>query len=374
MTLTPGLGPVFIRRLLDGLGSASAALRASAAEINRASRCGPDRAARFVVEFEGAKALADDELALAAGLGVTIVARGAEGYSPLLAELPDAPPLLYVKGRLDAAEDRYAVAVVGSRKCSQYGIEQAARFGGVLAGAGLTVVSGGARGIDSAAHRGAVQAQGRTIAVLGCGLAECYPPENRELFDRIAAQGAVVSELPLRTSPKPENFPARNRIISGLSLGVLVIEAGERSGALITARLAAAEHGREVMVLPGRVDSPASRGSLALLKDGGGALVTDPGDVIQTLAAPGHHVHRGTHEARYAPADGPPGEGELFAPSAAGHGARERVLVALAEPKTIDELSVETGLDVGALRATLTMLEVQRAVVREGSRLRRSHK
>lgn len=331
--MTPGLGPVFIRRLLDAFESPADALAAAPAAIHQATRCGKDRAARFAAEIRATEALADAELALAASLNVAVVALGDSGYPPLLAQLPDAPPLLYVRGRLDAQADRYAVAIVGSRHCSQYGLEQAARFGGVLASAGLTVVSGGARGIDAAAHQGALRGQGRTVAVLGCGLAECYPPENTGLFDAIAAAGVVVSELPLRTAPKPENFPARNRIISGLSLGVLVIEAGQRSGALITARLAGEDHGREVMVLPGRVDSPACRGSLDLLKKGGAALVTDPGDVIHLLAAPGHHVHTGSHAHRY-----PASEASLFAGDETGPARNDehaRILAALAEPKTL---------------------------------------
>jgi DNA processing protein len=213
------------------------------------------------------------------------------------------------------------------------------------------------------------------MAVLGCGLGHCYPPENAELFEKIAASGAVVSELPLNAPPHSDNFPSRNRIISGLSLGVLVIEAGHRSGALITARLAVEDHGREVMALPGRVDSQTCRGSLDLIKKGGAALVTDPGDVINALEGCAHHQHRGTHSARYAPAQ------DLFvqteaepkpqsvAPVSQAHKA---ILDALAEPLTVDQLSAATGFEVGRLRTEITLLEVQRRVVREGPRLRRS--
>jgi DNA processing protein len=377
LTLTPGLGPVLIARLLERFGSASEACRTSAAMLQTIQGIGSGRSADLVRGLAASEALAQAELASADKMGVHIVARVTDEYPPLLAEIPDPPPLLYVKGKLDPqGPDRYSVAIVGSRECSAYGIEQAQRFGGILARAGLTIVSGGARGIDTASHRGALLSGGRTIAVLGCGLGHCYPPENAELFDKIASSGAVVSELPLNTAPHSDNFPSRNRIISGLSLGVLVIEAGHRSGALITARLAAEDHGREVMALPGRVDSSTCRGSLELIKKGGAALVTDPGDVINVLEGCAHHQHRGTHRARYAPAT------DLFTqpqaePKPAGltpvSESHKAILEALEEPLTLDQLSVATRFEIGRLRTEITVLEVQRRVAREGPRLRRTH-
>ncbi|NUQ68407.1 MAG: DNA-protecting protein DprA [Phycisphaerales bacterium] len=373
LTLVHGLGPVGIRRLIEVFGSAQAALGASPALIHQATRCGKNRSSGMAQGIRESEDLAKAELDLAEKLGVSIHTRADEGFPELLAPLPDAPVLLYVRGRLDAKADRYPIAMVGSRHCSQYGLEQAARFASVLAASGLTVVSGGARGIDSSAHRGALAAPGRTIAVLGCGLAHCYPEENAGLFSQIAEAGAVISELPLNVAPKPENFPARNRIISGLSLGVLVIEAGERSGALITARLAAEDHGREVMALPGRVDSTTCRGSLRLLRDGGASIVLEPGDVLSLLETPGRHAHAGTHASRYSGAhvEAQDESQSLFgrAPNGEQGTIAERVLAALIEPKTVDELSRETGVEAGSLRATLTVLEIQRAVVREGSRL-----
>jgi DNA processing protein len=225
----------------------------------------------------------EEELALAEKHGVKVVCREDPDYPKALAHLPDPPPVLYVLGELLAA-DAVALAVVGSRRCTHYGLEQAERFGGLLGRAGLTVVSGGARGIDAAAHRGALAAAGRTVAVMGCGLATLYPPENRELFRQVLTQrrGAILSELPMRTSVLGGNFPTRNRLISGLSLGVLVVEAARRSGSLITAR-AAIEQGREVFALPGRVDSPFSQGSNALIAKGEAALVQDLQDILDAL-------------------------------------------------------------------------------------------
>ncbi|MEK6701242.1 MAG: DNA-processing protein DprA, partial [Planctomycetota bacterium] len=327
--------------------------------------------------------LAEKELELAASMGVAILCRGTPGYPPLMAPLPSAPPILYVKGTPAWSEstgpDRFALAIVGSRRCSAYGLEQADRFGGAMGLAGITVVSGGAMGIDTGAHRGALRAGGRTIAVLGCGLCHDYPPENAELFAKIAAgRGAIVSELPLQTPPSPENFPSRNRIISGLSLGVFVIEAAERSGALITARVAVEDHGREVFALAGRVDSPSSRGTLELIKSGGAALVTEPGDIIQSLETPARHLDSGTHSARYlSPSSDGSGQSKsaqaespaLFEPQIA---PSDPILAALSSSMTIDQLADTTALPMQELRARLTLLELQRKVKRAGPRFDRS--
>ena len=375
LTLTPGLGPVLIARLLAAFGSARGVLGASARELERVKGIDAAKSVGFGRGMKESDALVDGELAHAARLGVTLVPKGDPRYPPLLATISDAPPLLYVRGRLSPADlDRYCVAIVGSRECTAYGIEQAERFAGVLAGAGLTVVSGGARGIDTAAHRGALRAGGRTVAILGCGLAECYPPENAALFDSISRDGwpggAVVSELPLRTPPGAENFPARNRLISGMCLGVVVIEAGKRSGSLITARLAAEDHGREVMAVPGRVDSPASQGTLELLKLGGAALVANPGDVLELLETPARHSFDGTHADRYADPARPP---ELFDRAGAAAGpvtdGQRAILAALAEPRTLDELARATGLSPAIVRSELTVLEIQRRVNRQGAKI-----
>lgn len=410
LTLTPGLGPILIARLLAACGSPGAVLAADPAALRSVRGIGPERAAAIAKGFRESAALAEAEVAAAHAAGAHLLAIGSPAYPPLLAQLPDAPPLLYVRGQIahsaplpppaapaqPPAEplDRYTIALVGSRSCTPYGVEQAERFAGALAAAGLTIISGGARGIDTAAHRAALRAGGRTIAVLGCGLAHAYPPDNQPLFDQIAdGRGAVVSELPMATHPSSENFPARNRIISGLALGVIVVEAGRGSGALITAKAAAEEHGREVFAVPGRVDSPASAGTLDLLKLGGAQLVTEPADVLAALETPARHLHGETHAARYttstapdtshlfAGSPGAPPQPEPSSPTTANKGAartlgltptQRAIVAALDNPLTIDELAAVLGATPAALRADATILEIRRCVKREGSRLARA--
>jgi DNA processing protein len=356
------------------------------------------------------EARADKELARAADLGVRIIACDDEQFPSLLAPLPDAPALLYIKGELQPATDRFGVAIVGSRACTQYGLEQAGRFARALAQSGLTVVSGGARGVDTAAHRAALDVGARTIVVLGCGIDYTYPPENVDLFKRVASQGLVVSELPIGTAPAAENFPGRNRIIAGLSLGVLVIEAARGSGSLITAKDAVERYGREAMALPGRVDSPASQGSLDLIKQGGAAMVLDPGDCIKALEAPARQQLAGTLASKAAalhalaqhaqtsqrqstpsqppelfeaqPVDGTQRASQTPKPapqptpqsgaSALPLSATARTLLgALGVPQTLDQLALSTGLSPSALRAELTLLEVSKRVRRKGDKVER---
>lgn len=387
LTMAPGLGPILIDRLLAKFSTASRICEASQAELRIVEGIGPGRARAFVESFATSRPGALAELDRASQMGIQIVAKNGPGYPDLLAPLPDAPAILYIRGEIRAADlDRYRVAMVGSRACTSYGLEQSRRFAGFLARAGMTIVSGGARGIDSAAHRAALDAGGRSLAVLGCGLAKCYPPENEALFADIARAGAVVSELPLDTPPNAENFPARNRIISGLSLGVLVIEAGLKSGALITARQAAEDHGRDVMALPGRVDSKASEGSLELLKSGGAALVTDPADVIACLDSATRHLARGTHAARYTPTAANASEaGSLFESSppeappnttsvtpALNDPLGAQILEALDTPRTPEDLARRLELEMPRLRAHLTLMEMRRQVVRKGSSIDRA--
>lgn len=282
LSLTAGIGPILAGRIVHAAGGAEAACAADVHLLNNVEGIGLAKSRLIATALRQAEREVDRELQLAESQKFSIVCPDDESYPPLLRTIPDPPTILYVRGSLEP-RDLHALAIVGSRKCSLYGREQAERFGSLLAGTGITVVSGGARGVDSAAHRGALaHAQGRTIAVLGSGLDVVYPPENVSLFAQIAERGAVLSEFPLGTPPNKENFPRRNRIVSGISRGVLVVEADERSGALITARQACDDHGRPVFALPGRVDNPLSAGPHRLIRDGA-TLVTKLEDIMEGL-------------------------------------------------------------------------------------------
>jgi DNA processing protein len=280
LSLASDVGPVRLRNLVRHFGSIDSVLGASMSELTQVSRVG-EVVARSVFKARGDE---DVERAIeqAAQGGVRILCAEDAEYPQSLLNIPDPPICLFVRGRL-LPTDVVSVAIVGTRRCSQYGAEQARRFGMILGQAGFTVVSGLARGIDSYAHRGALQSSGRTIAVLGNGLASIYPPEHEALAAEIVERGAVVSELPMDFQPDAKNFPPRNRIIAGLTLGVFVIEAGKRSGALITARLAS-EYNREVFGLPGRVDQPdRTLGVHRLIRDGQAKLITCLEDVLDEL-------------------------------------------------------------------------------------------
>ena len=383
LTLVPGLGPVLIGRAAAHLGSASAVLAASPAQLQTVPGIGREKAKAFF-EFRGnARDAALHAVDRAAQVGASVIGLHDDQYPPLLRTINDPPPILFVRGSFAHTEgDKYPLAVVGSRECTQYGREQTARFAAALGSAGITIVSGGARGIDTAAHTASIRSGGRTFVVLGCGIAKAYPPENQPLFDQIVAEGrgVIVSELPIDTPPNAENFPARNRIISGLSLGVLVIEAARGSGSLITARLAAEDHGREVFALPGRVDSHASEGANDLVKTGGAHLVTSPADILALLEQPARHVFGGTHAARYGPANS---EAHSLFPAAVLPAAttslavstltdtQRRIHSALESPLSADDLLKATGMEPGQLRADLTILELRRVVTRSGSRFER---
>lgn len=279
---------------------------------------------------------------------------GDERYPALLGAIP-SPPRLQIRGSIEPS-DALAVAIVGSRRPTPYGVEVAEALAAELAARGVTIVSGLARGIDAAAHRGALQGGGRTLAVLGHGIDVVYPPENRDLFRAIEGQGAVISQFPKGTAPLPYNFPLRNRTIAGLTLGVVVVEAGERSGALITAGLAA-DLGREVFAVPGRVTSEVSRGPHGLLRDGA-ILVRDWADVVQELPEPWRGAVR-------APAAGSAETEQTVT------GTEAMVLAALKpdEPLHIEELTALVALTPGRLASALVTLELKgRARQLEGQR------
>ena len=280
---------------------------------------------------------------------IAVITRACDEYPAQLAAVPSAPETLYVRGRI-VADDAFAVAIVGSRRATPYGLDVAERLGAALGARGVTVVSGLARGIDSAAHRGALESGGRTIAVLGSGVDVIYPPENRRLAGRIVEAGAVISQFAPGTRPLPYHFPERNRVIAGLALAVVVVEAAEKSGALITAGFAA-ELGREVLAVPGRVSSPESRGAHRLIQDGAG-LVQDADEVIAALPARWQACVKGApgRDTRAGAAPAAPVE----------RGDSGRVLAALGEdPVTIDDVIERSGLATG--RATALLLELELA-------------
>jgi DNA processing protein len=273
-----------------------------------------------------------------------IVSPGDRDYPPLLAMTP-VPPTLHVCGAL-LPDDALAIAIVGSRRATAYGLEIAEQLASDLAARGVTIVSGLARGIDTAAHRGALASGGRTIAVLGHGIDRRYPPENRALADEITAHGALVSQFLPGTLPLARNFPARNRTIAGLALGVVVVEAAERSGALITAG-AAGEFGREVYAVPGRLTSETARGPHGLLRDGA-TLVRSWSDVVQELPSPWRNAVRD------------PSRTIDVTPSSTATTAESSVLAVLAadEPQHIEDVIVRCGMLPARVSATLLSLEL----------------
>ncbi len=276
-----GIGPVSVRRLLEAFGSAEAVLSAHPAALRAV--LGPRIEAQVAdtIAQIPAEEVAQREMRFAQEAGIKILTLSDPDYPARLREIPDPPPALYVKGAL-LKEDAAAVALVGTRAATPYGLAAARHFGERLVRAGVTVVSGLAEGIDGAGHAGALAGAGRTIAVLGHGLNFLYPPHHRKLANQILEQGALVSEFPFRTPPSRGTFPRRNRVISGLSLGVVVVEAPQASGALITAHQAL-EQGRDVFAIPGQISSHQSQGANALLRSGA-ILAQEPEDILNELA------------------------------------------------------------------------------------------
>ena len=278
LTMLPGLGPRTLANLLQRFGDPRSILAASVEQLLTVTGVG-DKLAR-AIDSASERVEVTGIIDWCVENGVEVVCRDHQRYPGNLQDLVDAPPLLFVRG-LISPQDELAVAVVGTRHPTNYGIKQAERFGYSLAKAGITVISGLARGIDVAAHDGAMNAGGRTIAVLGSGLGQVYPEEHAGLAERISQSGAVISEFAPQAKPRSGMFPQRNRLIAGLALCTLVIEAPDRSGALITARLAG-EQNRDVLALPGPVSSRASRGCNQLIRDGA-TLVQTVDDVLESI-------------------------------------------------------------------------------------------
>jgi DNA processing protein len=342
-----GLTPRLRAALLDAFGDPEGIARAAGAALESIPGL-PPRALADLGSLATPRSLrqAREEIHRAHRLGASVLARPLRDYPERLREgLPDPPPVLYVRGVLQAGDDP-AVAIVGSRRCSPYGREVAQRLGYDLASRGYTVVSGLARGIDAAAHRGALEAGGRTLAVLGCGIDRVYPPANADLAREVASHGALLSEFPLGSRPLAFHFPIRNRIISGLSRAVIVVEAAEASGSLITARLAA-EQGREVGAVPGAITSPLSAGTNLLIQDGA-SLIRGWRDVEELIPL----------NCRHRPEPGAEDSTEL------GERAR-RILEALSPtaPRHIDVVASELRESAGNLLAELLDLELRRLVV-----------
>ncbi|HEC34114.1 MAG TPA: DNA-protecting protein DprA [Chloroflexi bacterium] len=341
--LVQGIGPVRLRALLNVFGDVERAWHAPADALRRA---GLDRRSLGNLLATRARVDLEREVRRVAAAGARALTWEDPDYPQLLREVHDPPPLLYVRGRLEP-EDGWAVAVIGTRRASAYGREVTRRLVAALARSGITIVSGLARGIDGAAHRVALEAGGRTIAVLGCGIDRVYPPEHRRLADQIAAHGALISEYPLGTPPEPGNFPPRNRIISGLSLGVLIVEAGRGSGALITADYAA-EQGRDVFAVPGSILAAGSAGANRLIQDGAN-MVLEPADILRELNL--------TMVAEQA-------EAREVLPATEAEAA---LLAHLgAEPVHVDELGEAVGLPIAQITSTLAMMELKGMVRQVG--------
>jgi DNA processing protein len=337
------IGPARIDRLQQRFGSLAAAWSASRDEL--ATALDPKPLAELLDARERIEPLRERERLQARG--ITTIHPGHPGYPRLLAEISGRPSVLYVRGALTAADEN-PVAIVGTRRATPYGRAAAERIAADLAHAGVTVVSGLARGVDAVAHRAALEAGGRTIAVLGSGVDVIYPPEHRRLAEQILESGAILSELPPGAKPDAQNFPARNRIVSGMCPGVVVIEAAARSGALITAGFAA-DQGREVFVIPGSVFAQTSEGTNGLLRDGA-RIVRDGNDVLDDLGL-------GARQEATAMQTQMPLEAD-----------EQKLLDTVgAEARHIDELAEDAGLTAQAASSLLLTLELKGLVRNHGA-------
>jgi len=361
LACVPGMGPRLARRLVAAFGSLEGLFAAPVAAVARVEKVGP-RLAEAVVSGDSLRQ-AEAVLESCRRSGVAILLEGRDPYPPLLSRIDDPPTVLFCRGSLEP-RDSLSVAIVGSRHATPYGMRAAERLAGGLARAGLTIISGLARGIDSAAHRGALAAGGRTLAVLGNGVLAVYPPEHEDLAAEVAAQGAVLSETPPQAEPVPGCFPRRNRIVSGMALGTVVVQAAERSGALITARLAG-EQGREVFAVPGPIDCRASKGCHRLIQDGA-KLVGDVDDILEELGPLFETALTPGSEETSGPSAGPRAssapDGPLPPERLADLADTERtVLLSVGHEATaIDTIVETTGLAASEVLSAIAMLELRR--------------
>jgi len=339
-----GIGNVAFRRLLERFDTPEAALKAPSGAL--AGIRGITPAVIDAIHNGEWRRIAEEECRRLESAAVHLVTYVSPDYPKSLFEIPDPPPFLYIRGELRSHEP--AIAIVGSRRATAYGLMTTGKLAGELAGHGVCIVSGMARGVDTAAHKGALQAGGRSIGVLGCGVDKIYPPENRALFDEMADKGCLVSEFPLGTLPLAENFPRRNRIISGLCSGVLVVEAAEKSGSLITAQYAL-EHGRDVFAVPGNISFATSRGSNRLIKQGA-KLVDCVEDLLEEL--PGFADRTAETPLFQKPA-------RTFALT-----PKEAVIYELLarSPLHIDDIISQTELTAGEVSSMLLHLELKGAI------------
>jgi DNA processing protein len=359
LTLVPGLGPRLTEALLRQFGSASAVRSARAEQLATIPRISPRLAGEFAQALHTADV--DGELALLEKHNVELLSRDDPGFPRLLTEIPDAPHLLYVRGGI-APADANAVAVVGSRQCSSYGKRLTEQIAGGLARAGFTVVSGLARGIDGIAHGAALDAGGRTIAVLAGGLSEIYPPEHKDLAESVSRAGALLSEAPMGMAPQRGMFHSRNRLISGLARAVVIVEANDKSGALITANHAG-EQGRDVFTVPANVDSTYSGGSLRLLREGA-HLIRGIDDLLEDLlGAPAPEI--APPEAAIGASPRPQAMPKPAPIQPVGLDTdQQRVWDFLIEPRHADQITRELGIPIGPLSTVLMTLEMKRYIRR----------
>jgi DNA processing protein len=349
--LVPGLGPRLTASLLERFGSAANVFKADVSQLSEVPHIGDNLAGKLRQAISRVDVQA--ELTRMKEKDVTLLQRGVPPYPEPLATIADPPGLLYMRGNLEP-RDRQAVAIVGSRNCTSYGRRIAERLAGDLARAGYTIVSGLARGIDACAHRGALQAGGRTLGVLAGGLSKIYPPEHADLAEEVRACGALLTESAMLMEPMAGMFPARNRIISGLTRAVVIVEAADKSGALITASHAA-EQGREVFAVPGPVDNPASAGALELLRKGA-KLARHAGDILEELHGIASLIApTGETLSQPVPIEKPPGLDDL----------QQKIWEFLgSQRQNVDDIARTMNLPVPELTRTLMVLEMKKVIKR----------